>query len=117
MKPTITLKDSSITFGAFTPGIGGLKEIPETTIDLAPYAGQHIRIWLDDDGTYSLDKKRGHLWQMVELDVPAQEYTETASKELDPDTKEPVVTIEKKAINIEAVSIDTLDLPALAKKG
>jgi len=115
MKPTITVSGSKVTIGAFTPGIGELKEIKKATIDLAPYAGRHIRIWLDDDGTYSTDSRRGHLWQIAELDVPVQEHEAIKTKEIDPITKAPVIRMQPKPINIKGSDIGLLELPKAAK--
>jgi len=70
MQPKITiLKNGRITIAALE--CAGIGHIARTTIDLTPYAGERIRIWLDKDGTYSLDKFRDHFWQIAELDVPA----------------------------------------------
>lgn len=71
MKPKITiLTNCRITISALE--CAGIGSIAKTTINLAPHAGERVRIWLDRDGTYSLDKYRDHFWQIAELDVPAR---------------------------------------------
>lgn len=80
MKPTITINNSEITIGSFKCPKG---LVPQTTIDLSPYAGEYVRIWLDDDLSYSLDKHKDHYWQIAELQVPTQEYQNVDTGEVD----------------------------------
>ena len=70
MLPKITsLKNGKSSIAALE--CVGIGNVAKTTIDLTPYAGERVRIWLDRDGTYSLDKFRDHFWQIAEMDVPA----------------------------------------------
>lgn len=71
MKPEIIKNGSKLTILSFSCPKG---PVPETTIDLAPYADKYVRIWLDEDLTYSLDKRSDHYWQIAELRMPTQEY-------------------------------------------
>lgn len=54
-----------------------LGSIPKTEIDLTPYAGQYVRVWLDQDGSYSLDPATDHYWQMAEMNIPDLQETDT----------------------------------------
>ena len=80
MEPKIIITGSRITIPAFESKRGNA---PETTIDLAPYAGEYIRIWLDADMTYSVDRHKNHYWQVAELRVPHQQYTSVDTGEID----------------------------------
>jgi hypothetical protein len=62
-----------------------LGKISQKTIDLTAYAGQHVRLWLDLDGGYSMDPKKDHYWQIAELDVPEIQYQQVDSGETDND--------------------------------
>ena len=111
MEPSITVSGSKITIGAFKPNIGGIEKVDETTIDLTPYAGRHMRIWLDPDGSYSTDPRRDHLWQVAELTVPRREYKEIETGEIDPDLNVPIVKISASPVDLKGVKIDLFDLP------
>lgn len=80
MIPEIIIDGSNLTILSFTCPRG---IAPETTIDLAPYAGEYVRVWLDADMTYSLDKHIDHYWQIAEGQVPAQEYRNIDTGEVD----------------------------------
>lgn len=70
MLPKISiLKNGRISITALE--CAGIGKVAKMTIDLTPCAGERVRIWLDQDGAYSLDKFRDHFWQIAELDVPA----------------------------------------------
>jgi hypothetical protein len=71
MEPTIKVNNGEITIDSFKCPKG---LVPQTTTDLSPYAGEYMRIWLDADLTYSLDKHKDHYWQVAELKVPTQKY-------------------------------------------
>ena len=91
--PNITIVDKyKVRIDAFECKKCG--KVPATTIDLRPYAGQYVRIWLDEDGTYALDPRRNHFWQMAEFQVPEQEYKQVDSGDKDPETKEPIMVPE-----------------------
>lgn len=70
MLPKISiLKNGKIAIAALE--CAGIGKVAKTTIGLTPYAGERVRIWLDRNGTYSLDKFTDHFWQIAEMDVPA----------------------------------------------
>lgn len=79
MKPKISIKGSKIRIAAFE--CGGLGRVGQKTIDLTPYAGERVRIWLNKDGSYSLDPRRDHFWQVAELQVPEQKYREIETRD------------------------------------
>lgn len=68
LKAQITRDKNRIIIDAFECEKCG--KVPETVIDLNPFKGQFVRIWLDEDGTYSLDPNRNHYWQIAEFQVP-----------------------------------------------
>ena len=71
MVPKITiLKKGKISVAALE--CAGIGKVAKTIIDLNPYAGERVRIWLDRNGAYSMDKFRDHFWQIAEMDVPAR---------------------------------------------
>ncbi|MFH2012521.1 MAG: hypothetical protein ABIJ37_07485 [Pseudomonadota bacterium] len=68
MEPKITIVDDcKIRIAGYDCKVG---KISQKTIDMTPYAGEYVRIWLEKDGTYSLDKNANHYWQVAELQVP-----------------------------------------------
>lgn len=44
--------------------------------DLTQYQGTTVRLYLDEDGTLSLDQSYAHWWQLAEVALPAREYVE-----------------------------------------
>lgn len=80
MKPNIIMNSSKATIPAFKCRIGNA---PQKTIDLALYAGEYIRIWLDYAMTYSVDKHKDHYWQIAELQVPHQMHRHIKTGEID----------------------------------
>ena len=108
--PNITIVDKyKVRIDAFECKKCG--KVPATTIDLRPYAGQYVRIWLDEDGTYALDPRRNHFWQMAEFQVPEQEYKQVDSGDKDPETKEPIMVPEAIPIDLTGISIEKWTLP------
>ena len=80
MKPEITKNESKLTILSFSCPKG---TVAETILDLAAHAGEYLRIWLDDDLTYSLDKHANHYWQIAELQMPHQTYVNIDTGEVD----------------------------------
>jgi len=77
--PVITVAPGGlITVAGFTCRLG---KVVRQTVDVAGRAGETVRIWLDDDRKLSTDPRRDHHWQLAELVVPAQRYTETEAKD------------------------------------
>lgn len=79
-KPTIVKKESKLTIESFSCRKGFTKEV---TIDFASYAGEYIRIWMDDDLSFSTDKHKDHYWQVAEFLVPVQKYLSIDTGEID----------------------------------
>ena len=101
MQPNITIIDKcKIRIAAFECGAG---KISQKTIDLTPYAGQRVRIWLDPDGSYSLDPGKDHFWQMIEVDVPEIRHQQTDTDEIDENGK-PITT--SKALPLDLIDTD-----------
>lgn len=73
MNAKITTSGPKLKIGGFA--CEKLGKVKAATIDLTPHAGQHVRVWLDMDGTYSLDPHTEHFWQMAEFDVPEIQYS------------------------------------------
>jgi hypothetical protein len=107
MKPKITVKGSKLTIASFDCEAAG--KVSQKTIDLSDQAGEYVRIWLEKDKSYSTDKHRDHFWQVCELQVPDQAYTEVAGT--DPETGEEIVTGEPVPIDLDKVEIRTFQLP------
>lgn len=107
MLPKITiLKNGNIKIAALE--CAGVGKVTKTTIDLTPCAGERVRIWLDRDGTYSLDKFRDHFWQIAELDVPAL-VRQTGEKTDEADKTVP--TEETLPLDLAGVEISVWPLP------
>lgn len=109
MKPKITITGSKVVISSFE--CNTLGKVSQKTIDMGPYAGKYVRIWLDADGTYSLDRHKNHYWQMAEFQVPEQEYQEVDTGEEDPDTGEPIINTEPAPLDLNTVEIETWELP------
>jgi len=115
MKPKITVVDGcKLRIAAFGCDALGSK-VSQKTIDMTPYAGQRARIWLEEDGTYSLDPRKDHYWQVCELYVPEIAYRETEEK--DPDTGELAAKIEALPLDLSGVKALLYDLPGTATPG
>lgn len=101
MKPEIIKNGSNLTILSFTcpKGIA-----PETTIDLSIHAGEYVRVWLDADMAYSLDKHKDHYWQVAELQVPVQEYQSVDTGEVD-EQGLPITTSEPIPIELGAIRL------------
>jgi hypothetical protein len=111
MFPAITIVDKyKVRIPAFECKECG--HVSQKTIDMTPFAGQYVRIWLDKEGTYSLDKRRGHFWQMAEFQVPHIQHEEIDTGEKDPVTDEPVIQRNTLPLDIEKAAIETWHLPA-----
>lgn len=80
MKPEIIKNGNVLTIKTFICKEG---MAPELVIDLISHAGEFVRIWLDEDMTYSLDKHKNHYWQVAELQVPVQKYQSVDIGEVD----------------------------------
>lgn len=110
MKPKITIIEGNrlriAPFSCETLGRIGRK-----TMDLTDLAGQHIRIWLDDDGTYSMDPRSHHYWQLCELHVPDRQYEQVDTGETDPDTELPIVKTQALPLDLTDTEILVWDLP------
>ncbi len=106
-QPTITiLENAQVQITGFECALG---RVIKQTLDLSPYAGERVRIWLDASKKFSVDRFRNHYWQIAELDVPPQLYQETAGQ---PDSEgRPTVLREAIPIDLAPVPITVWDLP------
>lgn len=106
MRPEIIKNGSKITIQPFScpKGIA-----PEITIDLAPYANKLVRIWLDEDMTYSVDKHKDHYWQIAEMRVPYQRYTSVDTGKIDKDGRK-IEQAEKVPIELLQDKIELWDI-------
>lgn len=109
MQPNITNIDKrKFRIAAFECNAG---KMSQKTIDLTPYAGQHVRIWLDPDGSYSLNPHKNHYWQVAEFDVPKIQYQQVDTGEVDEDGN-PIMVSEALPLDLTNVEIEKWDLPA-----
>lgn len=107
MLPIITTRGSSIVIGAIdAAGVN----IPSQSLGLDGYAGEHVHIWLDADGSYSLDREKDHYWHVAELDVPARQYQEADMGEVDTDGQ-PIVRPVPLPVDLSQSAIASYDLP------
>lgn len=83
MKPDISTSDGVLTIEPFDCRMTG--PVRQQQIDLVPFAGTRMRIWLDHNGRLSTDPKKDHYWQLAQIDVPPLQYQQP---EPDPDTIE-----------------------------
>lgn len=68
----ISVLGSQLIIGSFN--FGG-KVVQATTIDLTPYQGQTVRIYLNDDGTISVNPSTSHYWLLAEVHLPPQKFS------------------------------------------
>lgn len=59
------------------------RECPGQTIDLAPYQGQTVRVYLNDDGAVSVYPNTTHYWLLAEVDVPSPRFSYIDTGEAD----------------------------------
>jgi hypothetical protein len=110
-RPKITKAGPALKIGGFTHKLGKVKA---ATIDLSEYAGKYVRIWLEADGTYSLDPRRDHFWQVAEFQVPEFQVPETKYKEvaaIDPGIGEPGGELVALPLDLTNMEITTFSLP------
>lgn len=108
MNADITVFNQNIEIAGFSCESFG--EINTATIDLTPYAGQYVRVWLDNDGSYSLDPSTSHFWQMAEFTVPKMQYQDVDTGEKD-EQGNPVMQPRTLPLNLENMEIIVLELP------
>jgi len=99
--PVVLIVDGKLSIEAFTCALG---QIAAAEIDLTPFAGERVRIWLDADGQFSTDKRKDHYWQIAEVDVPAQTYRDI---EGEPDS-EGRATVQREAVPIDFANVEVL---------
>ena len=106
-QPTITiLEGGKIQIAGFECALG---KVARETLDLSSYAGDRVRIWLDENKKFSIDPRKNHYWQIAELDVPPQLYQETEGA---PDSEgRPTSLREAILIDLSNVEIMVWDLP------
>src|SRR3972149_803605 len=103
MKPVITTRNNAIVVGGFFCAAGS---VPETSLDMTPYAGEHVHIWLDDTGEISMDSSHDHYWHICEITVPARVATETADPE-----HEGATIVTQSPVDLADAVITSYDLP------
>lgn len=80
--PKLTITDGcKIRIAAFESETLG--KVGQKTIDLTPYTGLYVRIWLNSDKSYSLNPNEDHLWQIAEFQVPETVPLDLTSVEFD----------------------------------
>jgi hypothetical protein len=105
----ITKSGSQIIIDSFT--CAKLGTIKKAEIDMTPYTGKHVRVWLDLSGVYSLDPKSGHYWQIAEFDVPEKQYRERDTGVID-NEGEAVMAREALPLDLSTTNIAVWELPA-----
>lgn len=114
MRAKINVVDGSkIRILAFENDLLG--KISQKTIDLTPYAGQRTRVWLEKDGTYSLNPNKDHYWQVAEIDVPDIIYQDIEVE--DPENKMMTTQSEALPLDLSGVNIMLFDLPGISNIG
>ena len=110
MKPNINIIEScKLKIASFT--CAALKEVPAAVIDLNAYAGEYVHIWVDADGTYSIDPGREHYWHVAELQVSPRQYrieTEEVTQNGETQIRENPVPL---PVDLSITRIITWDLP------
>lgn len=101
MKPEIIKIGSILTIKTFVCRKG---TAPELVVDLVSNAGEFVRIWLDEDMTYSTNKHKDHYWQVAELQVLTQKYRNIDTGKVD-EQGLPITTSEPIPIEIGAVRL------------
>lgn len=106
MKPEIIKTGNKLTILPFKSRFGTTKR---TKLDLSEYAGQYIRVWLDEDLTFSMDKRKNHHWQVAELQVPHQKHSSTPTGVVD-DAGMPEFVSEKIPIELPTVKMFDIEI-------
>ena len=101
MQPEILKVGSKLIILPFKSRFGLAKR---TEFDLSEYAGQYIRVWLDENLTFSMDKRKNHHWQVAELQVPHQKYSSTPTGVVD-DAGMPEFVSEKIPIGLPIIKM------------
>ena len=100
------LENGKIQIAAYDCALG---RVAKATLDLASHAGETVRIWLEPDKKYSLDKIRDHYWQVAELPVLPQLYRDI---EGEPDSEgHPALQREAIPLDLTGVGITVWNLP------
>ena len=106
--PTIAiLENGQVQISGFECALG---RVAKQTIALAPFAGERVRIWLDESKKFSVDPHKDHYWQIAELDVPPQTFTETevSAKEAG---QPPTTIVQAVPLDLTNVEITAWPLP------
>jgi len=80
MKPDKIITGNKLIILPFKSRYGMTKQVE---FDLTEHAGEYLRVWLDEDMTFSTDKHKDHYWQVAELQVPHQRYNSIPTGETD----------------------------------
>ena len=109
MFPNITIVDGyKLRVAAFS--CKRLGHVSQKTIDMTPHAGQYLRLWLEEDGTYSLDTRVNHFWQVVEFRMPEIAYEQVGSGEVD-EQNEPIMVQQALPLDLTGMEIQRWELP------
>lgn len=83
------------------------------TIDLTPYQGQTVRIYLNENGTVSVYPTTTHYWLLAEINVPPREfeYVDTGEVGEVDDLKMPIMQQIPIPLDLSAVDIRVWALP------
>lgn len=73
----ITIKDTKLIIDAIKTPKG---DIAGKEIDLMPYQGQYVRVYLDNDLNIVVNPRQDCYWQLAELYVPYQTRDEETDK-------------------------------------
>lgn len=81
--------------------------------DLTPHQGSTVRLYLDEDGTLSLDQTRAHWWQLAEVALPPPEYEGRDSDETDEDGQAITEQV-RLPLDLSALTVYVWALPEVA---
>lgn len=79
-------------------------------IDLTPYQGQVVRIYLNEDSTVSVYPTTTHYWLLAEINVPPREFEYVDTGEID-DLEMPIMQQMPIPLDLSEVDIRVWALP------
>lgn len=103
----VSVSGSQLTVESFN--FGG-KVVPATTIDLTPYQGQTVRIYVNDDGTISVHPSTSHYWLLAEVSLPPQQFNYIDTGRAD-ELGSPILQREPIPLDLSALEVKVWALP------
>lgn len=106
----VSISGSQLSVESFN--FGG-KVVPATAIDLTPYQGQVVRIYLNEDGSISVYPNTTHYWLLAEVNLPPQQFNYIDTGQVD-ELGAPILQREPVPLDLSALEVKVWALPEVA---